>query len=76
VSGAEEYYIWVSNGGVVSGGWITAPAAGCGAGTGTCSGTLPSPVVSGQARWQVKAWSAAAGHGPWSADGWLTVAQP
>jgi hypothetical protein len=74
IAGATDYYIWVVNGGVVGGGWVTASAAGCAAGTGTCSGTLPTPLAIGQVRWEVKGWSAAAGHGPWSADGWFTVA--
>jgi len=75
VAGAEEYYLWVSSGGQVRiGEWFTAAAAGCGDGTGTCAVTPTTALANGDVRWAVKAWSAALGHGPWSADGWFTVA--
>jgi hypothetical protein len=73
---ADEYYLWVVNGGTVSGGWYTAAVAGCAGGTGTCSATLASVLVNGPVRWQVKGWNSTRGHGPWSADGWFTVAVP
>jgi hypothetical protein len=74
VAGATEYYLWVYNGGRVQiGQWFTAASAGCGAGTGTCSVTPTTALTVGPTRWQVKAWSAAQGHGPWSADGSCTV---
>jgi len=74
VAGAEEYYLWVSSGGQQRiGQWVTAAAAGCGGGTGTCSLTPAVALAAGTVRWEVKAWSQALGHGPWSADGWFTV---
>jgi len=53
--------------------WVTAAAAGCSGGTGTCEVTPATALESGSVRWEVKAWSTALGHGPWSADGWFTV---
>ena len=75
VPGADEYYLWVSSGGEQRiGEWVTAGAAGCSGGTGTCTVTPTVALTNGTVRWQVKAWSTALGHGPWSADGWFTVA--
>jgi len=46
--------------------WVSAPDAGCGGGTGTCSYT-PSPALPpGDYRWWVRGWNAEEKHGPWS----------
>jgi len=45
--------------------WVTAAAAGCGAGTGTCAVMLAHDLDLGQIRWQALAWNTF-GYGPWS----------
>jgi len=52
-----------------------AAAAGCAAGTGTCSVTPAVALATGAGTWWVKATSAA-GDGPWSADRTFTIAAP
>ena len=77
VSGAEDYYLIVWSGEAqVVGVWYTTAEAGCASGTGTCAATPAQTLTPGQKRWEVKAWSTALGHGPWSADGWFTVVLP
>jgi hypothetical protein len=61
------YYLWVNDGSAAPRftAWYAAGAAGCGAGTGACSVSLPIALASGAGRWWVRTWNAA-GLGPWS----------
>ena len=74
MANTEEYYLWVSNAGFAQGGWFTAAAANCAAGVGTCAVTPGFALQAGLVRWEVKPWNTPYGHGPWSADGWFTLA--
>ncbi len=72
VSGATWYYVWVRDSGTMNysgspriGHWITASAAGCGSGTGTCSWWADKNLQSGNAKWWIRTWNSA-GYGPWS----------
>jgi peptidyl-Lys metalloendopeptidase len=74
VAQAEQYYLYVYNGGTQRVGQsFTAAAAGCGAGTGTCSVTPGISLTAGAAVWRVAIQTAALGQGPWSADGTFTA---
>ena len=81
VSGATWYYVWVRDSGTMnySGSpriahWITASAAGCGSGSGTCSWWADKNLESGNARWWIRTWNSA-GYGPWSSAMDFTVSQ-
>jgi hypothetical protein len=52
--------------------WYTAAAAGCGAGTGTCSVTPPTALNSGVGQWWIQTWNDS-GYGPWSSATLFTV---
>ncbi len=68
VAAAMQYFVYLSNG---TGAWHTAAAAGCGAGTGTCS-VAGSALPSGSYTWFVLTWNPT-GVGPWSAGMNFTV---
>lgn len=69
VAGATGYVVYVFNNNTASGvatSAITPAAAGCPAGTGTCSISLGTPLINGDAyTWIVSAQNAS-GQGPWS----------
>jgi large repetitive protein len=69
-----EYNLWVNDasGTVRIRAWYTAAAAGCAAGTGTCSVTPGTPLATGAATWWIQTWNPSA-YGPWSAAMPFTV---
>lgn len=70
---ATWYYLWVNNNGPNAyKRWYSATAAGCAAGTGTCSVTPPNVLSAGTVRWWVAAWNSA-GYGAWSASMDFTI---
>jgi hypothetical protein len=73
VAGSSWYYLWVDgpDSNVILQ-WFTAAGAGCAAGTGTCSVTPSTVLALGDHNWWIRTWNAA-GAGPWSARGELTV---
>jgi glucose/arabinose dehydrogenase len=67
VGTSESYYLWVTDRrGVRVQLWYTAPAAGCGGGTGVCSATPGIPIAPGTATWWIQTWNRSSGYGPWS----------
>lgn len=73
---AEWYYLWVSDeAGVRLRTWITATAAGCASGTGSCAVSPATPVAAGRSTWWVRGWNAA-GYGAWSAGLTFTTTAP
>jgi hypothetical protein len=70
------YFLWVDDAsGTKIQQWYRASEAGCGSGTGTCSGTPNIPLAKGAGKWWIQTWSAA-GSGPWSAGMNFTVSPP
>nr|CAA6829073.1 MAG: Type IV fimbrial biogenesis protein PilY1 [uncultured Thiotrichaceae bacterium] len=67
VSGATWYYLWVkdSSSGSKIKTWYTASAAGCSAGTGTCSVTPSDSLEAGAGTWWIQTYNTS-GYGPWS----------
>ena len=74
VSGAAWYYLEVSDASKRGkiGQWYSALAAGCPAGTGTCSVTPATALASGPGTWGIVNWSPL-GYGPWSSTLSFTV---
>lgn len=67
VAGADGYQLWVGTDTAMAAYTLLTPAAaGCGSGTGTCSGTLAAPLEAGIWFFNVKARNAV-GFGPWAA---------
>jgi endonuclease/exonuclease/phosphatase family metal-dependent hydrolase len=65
VPGSTWYYLWINDArGIVLQRWFEAGAAGCAAGTGTCTAN-PGITLVGAGTWWVQTWNAT-GYGPWS----------
>ena len=76
VPGATWYYLYVRDAsGVRIRKWHSASTAGCASGTGVCSVTMATSLVSGKGRWWVRTWNSA-GYGPWSGGLNFIVAIP
>jgi hypothetical protein len=76
VATATVYYLWVNDAtGFKIAHSVTAEAAGCPGGTGSCTVTPTIALTAGGARWYIQAWSAA-GYGPWSRAKAFTVNVP
>jgi hypothetical protein len=73
-STATHYFLWVSEHafGPRVRQWYTAAAAGCPAGTGTCTVSPGVELSTGPAIWWVQTWNAG-GYGPWSNGTWFGV---
>jgi len=69
VAGAGSYYLWVNDSSATPKitQWISPTAAGCPAGTGTCTFRPSTVITPGAGRWWIRTWTAAGGLGPWSA---------
>jgi len=74
VSGATWYYLRVNDAVTPGkiGQWYSAATAGCPAGTGICSVTPATPLVSGPGTWGIRNWGPL-GYGPWSSTLSFTV---
>ncbi|MEE9319133.1 MAG: hypothetical protein V3U76_01690 [Granulosicoccus sp.] len=71
--GATWYYLWVNGpNGNIHKAWYTAASAGCSNGSGICSVTLTSLLVSGAHSWWIRTWNSD-GIGPWSVARRFTV---
>ena len=70
------YYLWVDDAtGTRITQWYTAEQAGCAPGTGMCSVTPTTMLMSGPARWWIRTFSSG-GYGPWSPPTAFTVTPP
>jgi len=76
VSSASQYLLQVNIGSTIKvKTWYTKEAAGCAAGTGTCSVTPTTGLALGAGKWWIQTWNSV-GYGPWSSQGNFTVAAP
>ena len=76
VPNATNYYLWVDDStGTKIQQWYTAEAAGCPAGTGTCSVTPTKTLAKDAGTWKIQTKNLA-GNGPWSSSLSFTVTLP